>query len=99
MKFAACWHTTAQRGTATSLAARRLTPCWTARLSDDVDVFHDTETAVAASWEMDRTLLDQNGFTISLLRQFPTFIEAEIARDAEALVMQWAYDSAFRFFP
>lgn len=54
---------------------------------------------MAASWEMDRTLLDQNGFTISLLRQFPTFIEAEIARDAEALVMQWAYDSAFRFFP
>lgn len=35
-----------------------------ARLSDDVDVFHDTETAVAVSWTADRQTLAQNGFTI-----------------------------------
>ncbi len=70
-----------------------------ARLSDDVDVFHDTETAVAASWNADRQTLEKSGYAIEQLRAFPTFIEARIMRGSESLLMQWAYDSAFRFFP
>lgn len=70
-----------------------------ARLSDDVGVFHDTEAAVAASWHADRQTLEQHGFAALSLRAFPTFIEARIERGGEILLMQWAYDSAFRFFP
>jgi hypothetical protein len=69
------------------------------RISDDVDIFHDSETAVNVSWEEDRTLLEQAGYAVHLLRRFPSFIEARIERGEETLIMQWAYDSAFRFFP
>ncbi len=69
------------------------------RLSDDVDVFHDSEAAVGQSWDEDRALLEGSGYAVQQLRRFPTFIEARIERGGEELVMQWAYDSAFRFFP
>jgi hypothetical protein len=70
-----------------------------ARVSRDVDLFHDTAEAVVASWDADRMLLEQHGFRISLLRERPLFIEAEIASGNESVLLQWAQDSAFRFFP
>jgi hypothetical protein len=33
------------------------------RLSHDVDLFHDTEEALVASWQMDRSLLSTAGFS------------------------------------
>lgn len=69
------------------------------RQSDDVDVFHDTEAAVNVSWDEDRATLERDGYAVEPLRQFKTFIEARIERDAQTVLMQWAYDSAFRFFP
>ena len=69
------------------------------RLSDDVDIFHDTEAAVSVSWDEDRALLEQSDYTVELLRRFPTFIEARVAQGENTLVIQWAYDSAFRYFP
>ncbi|MBE3112436.1 MAG: hypothetical protein IMZ46_18335, partial [Acidobacteria bacterium] len=32
------------------------------RISRDVDVFHDTDQALAASWEADRRALDAGGY-------------------------------------
>ena len=31
--------------------------------------------------------------------QYPAFVEAFVRRDTDAVVVQWAVDSAFRFFP
>lgn len=69
------------------------------RLSRDVDLFHDTEEAVVASWAGDRERLREAGFTVEVLRERPGFVEAEVQRDGETVRMEWARDSAFRFFP
>ncbi|MBM4163769.1 MAG: hypothetical protein FJ222_04950 [Lentisphaerae bacterium] len=70
-----------------------------ARVSHDVDLFHDTREAVLASWESDRKKLVQAGYDVRPLREFPTFVEAEVFRGADGVILQWVHDSAFRFFP
>ena len=69
------------------------------RLSRDIDLFHDTEQALAASWAADRDLLESEGYILSVIRERPTFVEAEIRRGGDSVVVQWAHDSAYRFFP
>jgi hypothetical protein len=69
------------------------------RVSRDVDLFHDTDTAVAASWDADRVLLQRAGLALRLLRERPSYVEAEVIGWGEAVRVEWARDSAFRFFP
>ena len=69
------------------------------RLSDDVDMFHDTREALAATWDADRELLARSGYGIEVLRERPTFVEATVCRGAQCVIVQWVCDSAFRFFP
>jgi len=69
------------------------------RVSRDIDLFHDTAEAVAATWEADRRLLMDHGFEVRVLRERPTFVEAEAERGGERMVLQWLQDSAYRFFP
>ncbi len=69
------------------------------RLSRDIDLFHDTEAALAASWAADRELLERQGYALAVVRERPTFVEAEVARGGDSVVVQWAQDSAYRFFP
>jgi hypothetical protein len=71
----------------------------TARLSRDVDVFHDTAEAVEASWTADRELLLANGHTVTLVRERTGFVQAMVARDGETTRLDWVRDSAYRFFP
>jgi hypothetical protein len=71
----------------------------TNRLSRDLDLFHDTEDAVARSWERDRHLLEESGYAVAALRERPGYVEARISRQGHNLVIEWARDSAFRFFP
>jgi hypothetical protein len=70
-----------------------------ARISRDIDLFHDTEEAVAASWDMDRRLFQQNGFDVRALRERPSYVEAEVSTGTESVRVEWARDSAYRFFP
>jgi hypothetical protein len=70
-----------------------------ARVSRDIDLFHDAEEAVEQSYELDRALLEHEGFLIVVARQRRTFIEAEVRRGGDALLLQWVQDSAYRFFP
>jgi hypothetical protein len=70
-----------------------------ARVSHDVDLFYDTREAVLASWEADRSSLLQAGYVVNPIREFPTFVEAEVVKDDGGVVLQWVQDSAFRFFP
>ncbi len=69
------------------------------RLSRDVDLFHDTVEAVAASWAADRELLESHGCGLELRREREGYVEALVRRGSDSLVLQWARDSAFRFFP
>jgi hypothetical protein len=71
----------------------------TARLSRDVDVFHDTAEAVAASWDEDRRLLDAAAYRVEPVRERPGFVEAVLSRGEARVAMQWTRDSAYRFFP
>src|SRR5262245_29367988 len=68
------------------------------RISRDLDLFHDTEEALRATWDADRKLLERQGFRIRVLREQVSFIEAEIGRSDQRALVQWARDSAFRFF-
>ena len=69
------------------------------RLSRDLDVFHDTIEAVAASWDDDRQVLSAAGYSVVPLRERPGFVQATVSRGPEALLIEWVHDSAFRFFP
>jgi hypothetical protein len=69
------------------------------RLSRDIDLFHDTESALDASWNADRELLVSNGFTVKALRERSSFVEAEVIRAGDSVLLQWVRDSAYRFFP
>lgn len=69
------------------------------RKSRDIDLFHDTSEALAATWASDRDLMHANGFGVQVLRETPSFVDAVISRGNDQTAMQWARDSAFRFFP
>ncbi len=69
------------------------------RLSRDIDLFHDTVQAVAASWNADRTLLETHGYHVLVAREREGYVEAVVSREPQSVVMQWATDSAYRFFP
>lgn len=69
------------------------------RLSRDIDLFHDSQDAVAATWAADRRLLSVAGYAVEPLREAAAFIEASVSRGTHRVIMQWAQDSAFRFFP
>jgi len=69
------------------------------RRSRDIDLFHDTEAALAATWTADRGLLAANGFGVSPVREAASFVEAIVSKGNDRTAMQWARDSAFRFFP
>ncbi len=69
------------------------------RLSDDLDLFHDSDEALLVTWDRDRRLLQDEGFHLEVLRDRPAFIEAVVGSGEARLRLQWARDSAYRFFP
>ncbi|HSR67431.1 MAG TPA: nucleotidyl transferase AbiEii/AbiGii toxin family protein [Acidobacteriota bacterium] len=69
------------------------------RLSQDIDLFHDTEEAVDASWEADKTRLEKSDYAVRALRHRPGLVEAEVKKGDESVRVEWARDSAYRFFP
>jgi hypothetical protein len=71
----------------------------TPRRSRDIDLFHDTEAALVATWAADRCLLEANGYEVRTLREAASFVEAIVLKERARTIMQWARDSAFRFFP
>lgn len=71
----------------------------TRRLSRDLDVFHDTTHAVAASWDHDRRVMEASGFHVVPERERPGFVQATVSLGQESLLVEWVHDSAYRFFP
>lgn len=64
-----------------------------------IDLFHDTREALLSTWEDDRRILLSDGYSLEAKRQLPTFIEAFARKGGDAVIVEWAIDSAFRFFP
>ncbi len=71
----------------------------TPRFSQDIDLFHDVEDSVALSAELDAATLRGAGYGLTWLLRTPTFHRAVVTVSGQPLKIEWAQDSAFRFFP
>lgn len=69
------------------------------RISRDIDLFHDTAEALEVTWDADRRLLEKQGFGVRVVRERLSYVEAEVTRGDDTVLVQWTRDSAFRFFP
>lgn len=69
------------------------------RYSDDLDIFHDAADSVALSAEADERSLLAAGFTVGWTLRKNGMAKAEVSRDGQSVRLDWATDSAFRFFP
>lgn len=49
--------------------------------------------------DRDLAALSAAGLVPTMLRQRPTFVEAEVHADGARAILEWSRDSAFRFFP
>lgn len=71
-----------------------------ARVSRDIDRFHDTAEAVRIASEADRAQLVEEGFEVVPVRERRGFVEVVVReRSGEAVSVEWVEESAFRFFP
>jgi hypothetical protein len=71
----------------------------TPRFSQDLDLFHDREESVALCAEADAVTLREAGCELKWLLRTPSFYQAVVSVEDEQLKIEWAQDSAFRFFP
>jgi Nucleotidyl transferase AbiEii toxin, Type IV TA system len=71
----------------------------TPRFSQDIDLFHDLEESIAQSAETDAATLRAAGYDFNWLLRTPGFHRAVVTMDEGQLTIEWAQDSAFRFFP
>ncbi len=69
------------------------------RYSEDIDLFHDREEAVARAAEADAGLLRDAGFSVGWIRREPGMHVAAVGRGDDRTRLEWALDSDFRFFP
>lgn len=69
------------------------------RYSHDLDLFHDAEDCVARCADLDAKALTAAGHTLEWLLRTPTFHRGLVAGGDQRLRIEWAHDSAFRFFP
>jgi hypothetical protein len=69
------------------------------RYSHDIDLFHDAADAVAVSSQKDAESLEKAGYQVTFTLRQPAFERATIVRNNGQTRLEWAADSAFRFFP
>ena len=69
------------------------------RQSHDIDVFHDTVQSLKQAATQDTTVLQSKGYTLEWAETQETLQRATVSKDGRSTKMEWAYDSAFRFFP
>lgn len=69
------------------------------RISEDIDIFHDREEAVARAAARDAELLAAAGHSVTWVRREPALHAAQIARGADTAKLEWVADSDCRYFP
>jgi hypothetical protein len=76
-----------------------------ARFSRDFDIFHEVAAEVVRASERDVASLRAAGFTVQTSSRYgewekeTTFRKARVTSGADGVEIDWAADSAFRFFP
>ena len=76
-----------------------------ARFSNDFDMFHDTIVDLDHHSLRDVAALEAAGYEVEKALKFGdwsqpgSFRKALVRRDGEKVALDWAHDSAFRFFP
>lgn len=76
-----------------------------ARFSHDFDIFHELAEEVARASSRDVAALRHTGFQVETPSRYgewekdATFRKAKVSRGSESVEIDWAADSAFRFFP
>jgi hypothetical protein len=76
-----------------------------ARFSHDFDIFHEVAEEVARASNRDVASLREAGFQVETPSRYSewekdsTFRKARVTREKEVVEIDWAADSAFRFFP
>src|SRR5256885_10139385 len=76
-----------------------------ARFSHDFDIFHELTEEVTRAGNRDVESLRGAGFQVETPSRYgewekeATFRKAKVSRGTEILEIDWAADSAFRFFP
>jgi len=69
------------------------------RRSDDIDIFHDTDEAVASAAEKDIADLEAEGLRVSIDAKAYGLFEATVSDASSATVIQWMGETKLRFFP
>jgi hypothetical protein len=69
------------------------------RFSEDIDIFHDVEDAVSKTSDLDVRCLESAGFTVERQIWTPLFRRISATKSGESVKVEWAQDSAWRFFP
>jgi hypothetical protein len=66
--------------------------------SEDIDIFHDVEEAVVKASDLDVRCLESAGFIVHRQRWTPLFRRITASKLGESVKVEWAQDSAWRFF-
>lgn len=69
------------------------------RYSQDLDFFHDVADAIAVTAERDALILKECGYRFEWVLRTPSFYRAIVMVQHQQMKLEWAQDSAFRFFP
>jgi hypothetical protein len=69
------------------------------RFSQDIDLFHDLADRVALCADQDAVTLTKAGYAVEWILRTGTFHRAVVTLRGQQVKVEWAQDSAFRFFP
>ena len=69
------------------------------RMSDDIDIFHDTDEEIGTSADADIAKLEADGFKVSIEINIYGCVEASVVRGRERTLVQWMSETRTRFFP
>lgn len=69
------------------------------RVSDDIDVFHDTDEEIGAAALADIETLRRAGFSVRIELEIYGIVEAVVTQGAQSTTIQWMSESRTRFFP
>ncbi|SEI19206.1 hypothetical protein SAMN05216228_10456 [Rhizobium tibeticum] len=69
------------------------------RMSDDIDIFHDTDEEIGSAADADIEKLRADGFIVSVEINIYGCVEASVVRGGEHTIVQWMSETRTRFFP
>lgn len=69
------------------------------RVSDDIDIFHDSDSEIGSAAQKDIETLKNDGFLVTIDVNVYGCVEAQVFRDGDSTLIQWMSETKSRFFP